>query len=85
MDIMQVLQNICKSPEAHDKGTEALSRQQCHYWPIKPFVSLRRIPVQVRGPHPPGCGQSLRAIQQHGRSLALQALPPAGGSRPALG
>lgn len=25
MDIMQVLQNICKSPEAHDKGTEAMS------------------------------------------------------------
>lgn len=21
MDIMQVLQDICKSPEAHDKGT----------------------------------------------------------------
>lgn len=87
MDIMQVLQNICKSPEAHDKGPEAMSRTSltCHYWPIKSFVFLSRIPVPVRCPHPPGCGQSFWAIQQHGRGLALQALPSTGRSCPALG
>lgn len=42
MDIMQVLQTICKNPEAHDKGTELMSRVsiRCHYLLIAFFKSL---------------------------------------------
>lgn len=89
MDIMQVLQIICKNPEAHDKGTEVISRVslRCHYLPtafFKSFIFPYRIPVQVHCTHPPGCSQSFWTIQQHRRTLTLQALPSAGCSCPAL-
>jgi len=89
MDIMHVLQDICKNPEAHDKGTDAtrLLRPQ-HVTQLLPHMAstfLPRVPVQVHRAHLAGRGPSFRPLQQHRRAAALQAVPAAGGHRAAVG
>lgn len=68
MDIMQVLQNICKNPDAHDKGADMvhlIHTEACSLVNLGVFVSPCRVSVQVHRAHLTWCCQSLWAIQQH--------------------